>query len=56
MNHRTNNIAATLLRASFGVILVAHALLKVLVFTMPGTVGFFASQDFRAGWRIRWLR
>ncbi len=49
MNHRTNNIAATLLRASFGVILVAHALLKVLVFTMPGTVGFFASQGF-PGW------
>lgn len=49
MNDTSNNIAATLLRASFGVILVAHALLKVLVFTMPGTVGFFASQGF-PGW------
>ncbi|MES2072456.1 MAG: DoxX family protein [Pseudomonadota bacterium] len=49
MNDTSNNIAATLLRASFGIILIAHALLKVLVFTMPGTVGFFASQGF-PGW------
>jgi len=35
--------AATLLRLSLGVIFIAHGLLKVLVFTIPGTVGFFES-------------
>ncbi|GGC95772.1 DoxX family protein [Undibacterium terreum] len=49
MNDRNTNIAASLLRVSFGVILLAHALLKVLVFTLPGTVAFFASQGF-PGW------
>jgi len=34
---------AFLLRVSLGTILVAHGLLKVLVFTIPGTVGFFES-------------
>ena len=31
------------LRIALGVLFVAHALLKVLVFTVPGTVAFFAS-------------
>ena len=45
----TAALAATVLRLSLGLILVAHALLKVLVFTMPGTAGFFESQGF-PGW------
>ncbi len=32
-----------LLRISLGVIWVAHALLKLLVFTLPGTAAYFAS-------------
>ena len=35
--------AATLLRVSLGVLALAHGLLKILVFTPAGTVGFFAS-------------
>lgn len=34
---------AFLLRVSLGVLFVAHGLLKVLVFTVPGTVAFFQS-------------
>ncbi len=34
---------ATLLRVSLGVMWVAHALLKLLVFTLPGTAAYFAS-------------
>ena len=34
---------ATLTRLSLGTILLAHGLLKVFVFTVPGTVGFFES-------------
>lgn len=34
---------AFLLRISLGVVLLAHALLKIFVFTLPGTVGYFAS-------------
>lgn len=42
MNSETQNYGAFLLRVSLGVILLAHGLLKVFVFTLPGTVGFFA--------------
>ena len=41
--------AAFLLRTGLGVMFIAHGLLKVLVFTMPGTVGFFESIGF-PGW------
>ena len=51
MNQTQNAYAATLLRVSLGVILIAHALLKVLVFTLPGAAGFFASQGFPA-WTV----
>ena len=34
---------ALLLRVSLGVMFIAHALLKYFVFTLPGTVQFFAS-------------
>lgn len=46
---RTAPYAALLLRVSAGVLFIAHALLKYLVFTMPGTVKFFDSVGF-AGW------
>lgn len=53
MSNRSNtlspDLAATLLRVSLGVVLLAHGLLKVLVFTLPGTAGFFESQGF-PGW------
>jgi putative oxidoreductase len=39
----TAEYGAFALRVSLGVIMIAHALLKVLVFTIPGTVGFFES-------------
>lgn len=35
--------AALLLRTASGVAFLAHGLLKVFVFTIPGTVGFFES-------------
>lgn len=35
--------AATVLRVSLGVLFIAHALLKLMVFTLPGTAQFFAS-------------
>lgn len=37
------DVATFLLRASLGVMFIAHALLKVVVFTIPGTVQFFES-------------
>ena len=40
--------AATLLRISLGVLALAHGLLKILVFTPAGTVGFFASLGLPA--------
>jgi putative oxidoreductase len=40
---------AALLRVALGVALIAHALLKPLVFTFAGTVGFFESVGY-PGW------
>ncbi len=40
--------AATLLRLSLGTMFLAHGLLKVFVFTLPGTAQFFASVGFPA--------
>lgn len=42
-------IAALVLRVSLGVVFIAHGLLKVLVFTLPGTAQFFAGAGF-PGW------
>lgn len=50
----TNNLGSqeaflygtTLLRISLGVMWVAHALLKLFVFTLPGTAQFFSSVGF----------
>jgi putative oxidoreductase len=46
---RTAPYAALLLRVSLGVMFIAHALLKILVFTLPGTAQFFDSVGF-PGW------
>jgi putative oxidoreductase len=47
---RTAPYAALLLRVSLGVLFLAHGLLlKVLTFTVPGTVGFFQSIGY-PGW------
>ncbi len=43
---RTAPYAALVLRAALGTMFIAHALLKALVFTMPGTVQFFESVGF----------
>ena len=40
---RTAPYAATLLRVTLGVMFIAHALLKYVVFTLPGTAQFFVS-------------
>ena len=45
---RTAPYAALLLRVSLGAMFIAHALLKVLVFTLPGTAQFFASVGYPA--------
>ena len=43
---RSADYAATLLRVSLGVMFLAHAGLKVFVFGIPGTVGFFQSIGY----------
>ena len=40
--------AATLLRVSLGIMFLAHVGLKILVFTVPGFVGYFASLGLPA--------
>ncbi len=42
----TAEYGAFLLRASLGVMAIAHGLLKVMVFTVPGTVQFFGSIGY----------
>jgi putative oxidoreductase len=43
INPRTAPYAAVLLRVSLGALFLAHVALKIFVFTVPGTVGFFQS-------------
>jgi len=43
---RTASWGALLLRASLGVMFIAHALLKFFVFTLPGTAKFFVALGF----------
>ena len=38
-----SSLGATLLRAALGTMWISHALLKVLVFTLPGAAKFFES-------------
>lgn len=46
IDEKTAPYAALVLRLSLGVALVAHGALKVLVFTVPGTVQFFESIGY----------
>jgi uncharacterized membrane protein YphA (DoxX/SURF4 family) len=43
---QSNLLGVTLLRVSLGVMWIARALLKLLVFTLLGTVQFFQSVGF----------
>ncbi|CUH82595.1 DoxX family protein [Tropicibacter naphthalenivorans] len=43
MTTQSSDYAATLLRLTSGALFLAHGLLKVNVFTIPGTVGYFES-------------
>ncbi|MGB8856702.1 MAG: DoxX family protein [Burkholderiales bacterium] len=49
MKHDTIDYASLLLRVTLGSMFLAHGLLKFLVFTLPGTAGFFESVGF-PGW------
>ncbi|MPZ20746.1 MAG: DoxX family membrane protein [Luteitalea sp.] len=49
IDHRTAPYAALVLRVALGTVSVAHALLKLFVFTLPGTAAFFAQHGF-PGW------
>lgn len=40
----TYDISAAMLRITLGTLMVAHGLMKVIIFTVPGTVGFFESM------------
>ena len=42
----SSSYAALILRLALGVMLNAHGFLKIFVFTMPGTVGFFESIGY----------
>jgi putative oxidoreductase len=48
LDSRTAPHAAAILRIALGVMFIAHGLLKVFVFTLPGTAQFFASVGFPA--------
>jgi putative oxidoreductase len=50
VDHHLAPIAVTLLRISLGAMFLAHSvILKLLVFTLPGTAGYFASIGL-PGW------
>jgi len=46
MDARSTAYAATLLRLVSGGFFIAHALIKIFVFTIPGTVGFFEKLGY----------
>jgi len=46
---QNTHYAALILRVSLGLMFLAHGLLKLLVFTLPGTIGFFEQVGF-PGW------
>jgi putative oxidoreductase len=48
LNQRTAPYGVLLLRVSLGVLFLAHVALKIFVFTVPGTVGFFQSLGLPA--------
>lgn len=45
-NARNSEFAALILRVTMGVLFLAHAWLKLVIFTPAGTVGFFESLGF----------
>lgn len=45
-SHSIADYGIALLRIALGAMFLAHGLLKVLVFTLPGTAAFFASVGF----------
>ena len=49
MTNKTFDYASLLLRLSLGGMFLAHGLMKFIVFTLPGTAGFFESVGF-PGW------
>jgi putative oxidoreductase len=49
MNYSPNDYAALTLRSALGLMFLAHGLLKIMVFTLAGTAGFFESVGF-PGW------
>jgi putative oxidoreductase len=49
MNGKTTiepNYGTTILRVALGAVVLFHGLMKVFVFTIPGTMGFFESVGF----------
>src|SRR5215471_10542749 len=48
INQRTGPYAVLLLRISLGLLFLAHVGLKIFVFTVPGTVGYFQSLGLPA--------
>ena len=46
IDSRTAPFAALLLRLGLGALFIAHGLLKVFVFTIPGTVAYFESIGY----------
>ncbi|MGI8638786.1 MAG: DoxX family protein [Pyrinomonadaceae bacterium] len=46
---RTAPYAALVLRIALGAVFIAHSLLKLIVFTLPGTAQFFEAHGF-PGW------
>ncbi|WP_437578334.1 DoxX family protein [Sorangium sp. So ce887] len=46
---RSAELAALILRVGLGAVFLAHALAKPFVYTLPGTVAFFAASGF-PGW------
>lgn len=49
IDNRTAPYAALVLRIALGMVFIAHSLLKLIVFTLPGTAEFFAAHGF-PGW------
>ena len=49
IDHRTAPYAALLLRVSLGIMFIGHGLMKVFLFTLPGTAQFFEKVGF-PGW------
>jgi len=47
--YSNSDYAALVLRIGLGAMFLAHGLLKLLVFTLPGTAGFFEQVGF-PGW------